>query len=462
MNDVRKQELRQLLNEAIENLEIRIDSANRHQLPPIIDVNEYRSILQQYWIFHSINFLSPATRYESHIVNTTTKSKLLDFIREEFTSFIHEDKIQSASFFIVGIGSPGGYTLDSLLDQLLKIAIVHGIGRAVADFDKCTKNTYAPFQYFALLEGIRVEAEIQGFEGVRLVPLPLSTSELSNYLPVMAITQMAAHSFLGKTLLIIDAFMSPIFHKPSLKQLQRDDIPFQIEAIGGKFPKFKADDFYEKFCQAMSLACNSAVQISLKWLFLAEDELFNLNAPGQGGITRSYDADPFGSFTTAGKAQIDEAKRLYELLEKLNSDVRKKLDIVINRWIKSKTYQNFQDKIIDLVIAFEALYLPDAHESTFKFAVRASWHLGKDQEDRTKLFEVFKELYKCRSKVVHGGELKENVIIEGEPVPINKFITRAQDLCRDSIEKIMKQCSTERKFPKNDYWDSLILGEESS
>ena len=134
------------------------------------------------------------------------------------------------------------------------------------------------------------------------------------------------------------------------------------------------------------------------------------------------------------------------------------MQIAIDRWIKSKTYQTSEDKIIDLAIAFEALYLPDTGEATFKFAARASWYLGKDRKNRAELFEVFKELYKCRSRIVHGGELKENIAIEGKSVSIEKFITRAQDLCRDSIEKIMKQYSREGKFPKNDYWDNLILG----
>ena len=44
MTEDRKQELEQLLHEALVHLEIRLDSANRHQLPPIINVNEYRSI----------------------------------------------------------------------------------------------------------------------------------------------------------------------------------------------------------------------------------------------------------------------------------------------------------------------------------------------------------------------------------------------------------------------------------
>ena len=97
-------------------------------------------------------------------------------------------------------------------------------------------------------------------------------------------------------------------------------------------------------------------------------------------------------------------------------------------------------------------------ESTFKLAVRASWYLGKGEEDRKRLFVVFRELYKCRSKVVHGQELtKKNVTIGAETIPMSKFITHAQDLCRESIKKIIEYCSEEGKFPKNDYWDDLIL-----
>ena len=132
-----------------------------------MSMNIGRSI-QQYWIFHSINFLSPVTRYEPYIVNASTKSKLLDFIREEFASFIHEDRIQSASFFIGG-GPTSGYPLDYLLKQLLKTAIALGVEKAISEFDRCTENTSGSFQYIALLEGIRVDEEIQVFEGMRIV-----------------------------------------------------------------------------------------------------------------------------------------------------------------------------------------------------------------------------------------------------------------------------------------------------
>ena len=64
----------------------------------------------------------------------------------------------------------------------------------------------------------------------------------------------------------------------------------------------------------------------------------------------------------------------------------------------------------------------------------------------------FSEIYNWRSKVVHTGTLpnktKKTTFTPGE---INKFIERAQDLCRDSIMKILE----DGEFPD---WNSLILG----
>ena len=68
----------------------------------------------------------------------------------------------------------------------------------------------------------------------------------------------------------------------------------------------------------------------------------------------------------------------------------------------------------------------------------------------------FKTIYDWRSKAVHTGKLSETVKIEkGQFVPISDFITEAQDICRDSIMKILE----DGKFP--DDWNDLILGEDS-
>ena len=469
MAEDRKQELKQLLHEALANLEIRQRSANRSRLPTIIGVDEYGRLLQQSWTSHSYNSQSVETYYKIHVTDETTKSKLLDFIRIEFAPSIHEDRIQSASFLICGSGIGGGWPLDYLLEQLLKITIVYGIERAVSDFDKCAQNTPGSFQYMALLHGIKIDTEIQIFEGIKLVPLSNSSSELPNYLPPQMGDGPLSVNFLSKVLLVIDASISPVFHKPFPEIFrggyEKGHFPFQVEVNGKKFTDSGQDNFRSAICQALSLACNSAVEIPVKWQFLAADKLFNLNFSSVSGGTYRIDVASLPSQSKVTETEIVEAKRLYNLLINLDNGTFKKLQIPIDRWIKSKTSINPVDKIIDLGIALEALYLPKnkTDQLSLSLRLRASWHLGKNKSERKELIDEFDAIYTLRSKAVHNGELPPTVKIRkgnqnkpGKSVPTSEFIPRAQELCRDSILKILE----DGKFLDDDYWNDLILGEE--
>lgn len=459
MTEERKQELEQLLNEAMARLEIRRPGSGTSLLP----VEVYRTLLQRRWKFYSEDSLS-VLDFNPYITNEGTKSKLLDFMRVELASFIHEDRIQSGIIFILG-NFDIGYPLTSLLEQLLRIAIGRGIGEAVSVFDRCTEDTSGSYQYVVLLQGITLEAEIQVFEGIRLVPLPNSTSDLPHYLANLSFSPvgMSKYSLPGKTLLIIDHSISPIFHKPVpititvQEYLDQVNYMFQAKVNSADFPNFEKEDFYEKFFQALSFACNVPVQIALKWQFLAEDEFFNLTRKEVSWMTQGHDIEPFGISIEAGEAEIDEAKRLYGILFNPDSTVGEKLRIPIDRWVRSKTDKDPVDKIIDLGIAFEALYLSEIKEKTelsFRLRLRAAWHLGENEEDRKALMKEFREIYDWRSYVVHTGKLpnkKKKTPFTLEEV--KQFIERAQDLCRESIMMILD----DGKFPD---WNSLILGGE--
>ena len=263
MTEERKQELKQLLQEAMENLEIRQRSADGSPLPPI-DVRGYRAHLQQYWKSYSETSLWVVMAYEPNIGDENAKSKLLDFIRVEFASFIDEDKILSASFFLIG-GFTDGFPLDYLLMQLLKITIAYGIEEAASTFDKCTKETQGSFQYIRLLDGIRLKTEINVFEGIRLIPLPRSTSELPYYLR-NHLPDVPKDFFSGKTLLVVDCSVSPIFHKPFRastiqEHADQQNRIFRTEIDSKDFPNLKTGDFpLNLLCQALSLACHSEVK----------------------------------------------------------------------------------------------------------------------------------------------------------------------------------------------------------
>ncbi len=211
MTEERKQELRRLLEEAMESLEV-LRSGTESSL---VAVEVYREHLQRRWTSYSENVRSALVSFTPNIVSKTTKAKLLGFIRKEFAQFIYEDKIQSASFFKKG-GPYDGFPLDWLLQQLLRITIAWGIEEAVLRVDRCTEENSGSFQHFALLEGIRLNAEIPVYKGMRLVPLSDAASYLQRYLPTYFIgtAGMPEDTLHSKTMLVIDCSVSPIFHKP--------------------------------------------------------------------------------------------------------------------------------------------------------------------------------------------------------------------------------------------------------
>ena len=65
----------------------------------------------------------------------------------------------------------------------------------------------------------------------------------------------------------------------------------------------------------------------------------------------------------------------------------------------------------------------------------------------------FGQIYDRRSKAVHNGQLRATAKFGEEDIPRSDFIEKAQDLCRESILKIME----DRKFPN---WNNLILDGE--
>ena len=127
------------------------------------------------------------------------------------------------------------------------------------------------------------------------------------------------------------------------------------------------------------------------------------------------------------------------------------MQIAIDRWINSRVNRDPLNQIIDLGIALEVLYVPDGRgDITYKLAIRAARHLGKDKKDREDLLAKFKQIYNCRSKAVHAGHVDTTVKFGEEKIGRSKFITHARDLCLRSITKILD----EGKFTD---WDSLIL-----
>ena len=321
MIEERRQELKQLLEEATrkENLEIRYKHAQGtiYEYELSLPVEEYRTYLRGRWAYYSAEPLGFSREVKPHIVNRVIKSKLHDFIQKELAASIEGNNVRFISYAIEGNRADGFYLmhirgngrmLDEYIDHLLKITIVCGAAAAVSVFERfnCTEGVQGHFQSVVSLEGIRLESEIPVFPAVRLVTLPDSASgpipaSLLRHTPgfLFFLAKESEHSARGKTLLIMDRPLFSICHKRSQDMFDEespiDDLPFQFNLEGEKFTNSEAVKSFEKlFCQALSLACNSAVQSSGDgWLF-PEEKFFH---PYEGGVSLGRSRGQFGDAT---------------------------------------------------------------------------------------------------------------------------------------------------------------------
>ena len=478
MTEERKQELRGLLEEAMGSLVVQYENS-----PRAIPVPVYRMYLEERWAYYGIDFLLQAfsVQFRLNVANRHTQLKLRSFMRDELASFIENEPstdfnlvcVKNAKYCIEGdltdarrvYGSGfDDLPLFMLIERLLELALVRGAVEAVSIFDRysCGEGTHVFHRIIALLEGINLKRMIEVFPGARLVPLP--SPEISGKmeqcligLPMKAFVN-EKDSFFGRVLLVIDCPGLSIFHRPSERVFQDrthiEDLPIPVQIPDVEFTtRDAAHSFKDIFRQALSLVCNSAIETVFEaWLF-EQDKSF---IPLLRGSNMLRYANQSKYVHRGGEDQINEAKRLYEVLEN-KPDLRERLQIPIDRWIMSKTSKRDIDKIIDLGIAFEALYVPDSREGevTFKLAVRAAWFLGKGTDDREKFLKEFKDIYRWRSSAVHGGQIpKKSKKTSYSREEVDAFVQRAQKLCRDSIIMMLDK----PKFPDKAYWDSLIIG----
>ena len=461
MTDERKEELRQLLQEAMNNLVIRVRFESG-----TISKEKYIETLRKRCEFYGIsddllnNYYY--LLYQLDITKEKTKADLLEFIRRELNQVIEDNKIGYTTYNVDGCAQngfclvkrmiPQSHNLSDVsdvLEYLLKMSLAFGLDKAVLSFDKdsCPEGRYSLYHSITSLEGIRIGTEIQINNRVRLVPLPGNIEYKLNH---NLYNRHRRHRDKGTTLLIIECIRYALFHKPSdtnFAEGQVVNLPFQVEANEIELSnQGMIMDFRETFCQALSLACNTMVMFDYFWEFSTVD------------VFRSDDVEqkiwylgPIGKSAEAGQSEIEQAIRLYKILEifdqkpmgQYDQKTKGTFQIAIERWRQSKTSQNSEDKIIDLGIAFESLFVSNRRNISSQLRNNASRYLGKDKADQEKLKKEFKAIYDCRCDAVHEGKLKENVTIGGRTISISKFITSAQNLCRDSILKILK----DGKFP---------------
>ena len=455
MTEEKKQELRQILTQAIDESEIRNGNGESLVMPKDV----YRRFVQERWKYFGLDPLSPLWIILTlEIKSGAIRSRLRDFINHELALHVAGDTISTAIYFIESYSADGpsvyhfrsqNIPVDFILRRLLDITIVRGVEEAVFVFDRCSgpEGSHGLFQEVSVIEGISLKEDIELFRGVRLVPLlesGISEQVLCCFPRVLRfLIKREFPNFFGHTLLIIDRPGISIFHKPGPHQefpqgLPVQHLPFQVEKHDLRFRNcHEVDAFKEIFCQALSLVLHDPIQIPRGSYFFEEDRTVNLR-----DVTLPYliRANQTRRFTRPDEYHIENAKCLYHVLES-KPELREKLRIPIDRWIKSKSSGNVDDKFIDLGIALEALYVSERGTRGKGKQIRqnASEYLTTDAARKDKLEKIFKAIYDYRSDVVHNNDPGEKVSIGEKCIHISDLVVCAQNLCVESINKIIEE-----------------------
>lgn len=129
--------------------------------------------------------------------------------------------------------------------------------------------------------------------------------------------------------------------------------------------------------------------------------------------------------------EIESMQQIYKQLTSLNEHDRKFLGIPLGRFHDSYERPNERDKLIDLCIALESLYVREKDELAYRLALRCACFLEGGQGELENTFHRVKNIYDRRSEIVHGTakDLAEE--------QLSRLVTEAEEYVRRSICKLL-------------------------
>ncbi len=161
----------------------------------------------------------------------------------------------------------------------------------------------------------------------------------------------------------------------------------------------------------------------------------------QPNSMKSLDVDesrykfPSGSRYILTTSEIDGFRDVFRKYIKFQERNRKNpieyLNIAINRFNLGVEETEIEDKVIDFMISFEAIFLQSNAELTFRLANRVAILLGKTGDERRTIRETMKTAYEWRSSIVHS-EKKKQLKIQQKNIP-EQLIIKIEDILRKAI-----------------------------
>lgn len=161
------------------------------------------------------------------------------------------------------------------------------------------------------------------------------------------------------------------------------------------------------------------------------------------------------------KQDYDNFIHFLDNFNKLQLEKKHFLNVALRRFSISTGRDDIEDKIIDLMICAEAIFLSsEGNEVQGELSYRLSHRASMFIEDRSKnpkdIFKFMKDAYTARSKIVHGATVKIPKNDNGILYTIEEFSDVLEDYIRFSLKKMIKLI-IETNDVKNIDWNLIIF-----
>ena len=220
----------------------------------------------------------------------------------------------------------------------------------------------------------------------------------------------------------------PKFEIPSIK--------FVLEA---RYPVKEPDEMYR--IKELFERVVSAMRLFKKGTFgynKITTKMYDMCPISKASMSLENYYEPLPSNYGVLKEEAEDLVKFWKMFKEVDFKKYGFIELAIRRFNLAHVRKELEDKLIDLMIAFEALYLINTdQELGFKLATRAAFILGKDKgkTEKEKIYIFLKKAYSIRSGIVHGNKhLDKNIkLSDDEEISVQDFILQLEDYLRPSI-----------------------------
>jgi hypothetical protein len=246
------------------------------------------------------------------------------------------------------------------------------------------------------------------------------------------------------------------------KLIRRGDEPSELpeaedEGSFGKRPFSRGDLTLDDILSALRLFKYTQIRAAglVKWT----------DSPWLAGGTeyRVLGQWPYGGKFELSAGDVPHFLELWHLLE----EGATRFGFSIHRFNLAFDRGLLADRIVDLVIAAEALLLGDLDENyrgelRFRFALRAAKFIEHKSYSEQEVFRVMRQAYDARSAIVHGGSPKETRLPGNQSADLRTFIDAIEDLVRLGLRKALSMKEDGKKMRQAEYWETLVFSKAIS